>query len=66
MQGRRPGHWYYKNTYVYNTESRTYQDVGLVESGHWSGLRGVGCAMKPGEAVLMCAGGSSDWINTNR
>ncbi len=61
-QGRRPGQHYYRQSYVFNTGTLTYQHVGDNDQR----LFGVGCAMKPGEAVLMCARGANDSGSSNR
>ena len=67
LKGRYNG-GYYKDTYVFNTDTKTYQFTGYLESGDANaGMRWVGCTLKPEDQnVVMCAGGSNDDGSTNR
>ncbi len=56
--GRWPGIDYTKENYIYDTEAKQYIHAGDRQTGYDGGFNKMGCAVIPGGAKVICAGGT--------
>ncbi len=55
-----PGHGYVSSSFVFNTETKVYKDVGHIHTG----MTAFRCGVANGSPFVICIGGANEWIGS--